>query len=175
MVLRARDDRYLTVDDDQPLEELVERAYLTAMGGEFGDVLPRRRTLTRGVLVERPHLDAPVERAKIPVLRLGQLARRSAAIGLRREQLAARVADHGLEEIVDLAHAAKLRDRRDVGACCAAVGLAELREGLGPLCRLAEEVGSFAAEWNHHSCLYGRRVHRKVVRLGAVRYQQAEV
>ena len=62
---RARDHRDPSVDDDDPVEELVERAHLGPAGGDRGDVLVGDGAAPGAVLVERAHPHAALERGGV--------------------------------------------------------------------------------------------------------------
>ncbi|UMG94383.1 hypothetical protein [Nocardioides sp. TF02-7] len=97
----GRDHRGPAVDDDHPVEELVERAHLRAAGGDGGDVLLRGRAAARAVLVERAHPDAALERLGVAQGSGGDRLCVAAGLRLRGEQLLLRLGDERGEVGVD--------------------------------------------------------------------------
>ncbi len=67
--------------------------------------------MPRGVLVERAHPDAALERLEVAVLHLGERVGGTASVRLRGEEVVAAVVDRGRDEVVDVLQAVDLGDR----------------------------------------------------------------
>ena len=144
---RARDDRDPAVDDDEPVEELVQRAHLGARRRvTASDVLVRGGAPPGGVLVERAHLEPALEGRDVALARRwpGAAAVR-AALRLGGEQLALGVGDHRGDEADDGVEPSQLGERTAAGRGRASPGLREGAEASAPTG--ADSLISSAPRW----------------------------
>ena len=141
----ARDHRDPAVHDDQPVEELVERADLRAAGGDRGDVLVGDRAAAGRVLVERAHLDPALDGGHVADRRRGEGGCVPARLRLGRQQLGLRVGHHRRDERVD-GVAAQLGDRPACRTGGASPGLGERPERGRPVGGLGQQVGAVVAQ-----------------------------
>jgi len=149
VVVRGGDDGDLSVDNDQPAEELVEGAHLRTTRDDVGDVLAGGRAVSGRVLVERPHAHAAFERLDVAVLRDGQEVRWATPVRLGGQQLVAAVGDGGVDEVVDVLDSVDLEDRPHRGVRRGPEHLAEVGERVRPAGRLVDQVGAAPTEWHH--------------------------
>ena len=174
-VRAGRDDGDPPVDDDHPVEELVEGADLGAEGRHLGDVLAGHGVSARAVLVEGAHGDPALQRRDVPQRGGGQRRPAPACLRLRGEELLLRVAEERGQVGADRL-TVQIRER------CAGVGLgrslpalAERLERLRPARGLLEQPGTLRAERRDDPRLHVGRLEGSPLTHLAVDLHQAEL